>query len=119
MSTHTVWSCLIIILPLLINELVLAVLCYHLFLFVDFLNQHLRVGIYCRVGGLSPWGNVLGPDCSLLRVSLVSKAMEDARLPSLFSPCLEKLSRAHYFNYLTKHCCIMSCFVVYMLIIKL
>lgn len=41
--THTtVWSCLITILPLLINELVLAMLYYHLFLFVDFLNQHLQ-----------------------------------------------------------------------------
>lgn len=92
-TRHTVWAFLIIILSLLINELVLAILFYHFSLFVDFLNRHLQ-GRYIKLVGLSavcvhycsPSGDVLGPDCSLFRVSLVCNVMNEAQLPHLFFP---------------------------------
>lgn len=108
-ARHTVWAFLIIILSLLINELVLAIH-YHFFLFVDFLNRRFRGGCI-KLVGLSAvcvfiahqqgmW--LLGPDWSLFRISLVSKVVNEARLPPLVFPLLGKALCADYFNYLAK-----------------
>lgn len=125
-TTHAAWAFLIIILSLLINESVLAILFHHFFLLVDFLSRHLWGG-YIKLVGLSAvcvfiahrhgmcWDQTA---LSLESVSLVCRMINKGPLPHLFPPLLIKLYVPTILIIWPSTYLVMSCIIVYILIIK-